>query len=199
MFQMVQRADGELTSRERLVDAAVRYVADHGVGDMSLRQLATGIGTSHRMLIYHFGSKEALLVEVVRQVEEAQRAALAELTESLGAEVGPIDVMRALWSRLIDPSLAPYERLFFEVYGRALQGDPTLDPLLTGVVDAWLPQLTDLNERAGFPPEAAADHARLQVAVTRGLLLDLLATSDAAAVTAAADRFAAMLVRETAS
>lgn len=189
MYRMVQ-------PRERLLTATVEYVAGQGVGDVSLRQLAAAIGTSHRMLIYHFGSKEALLVEVVRRVEQAQRDGLAELTASLGDGATPLDVMRGLWARVTDEAMAPYERLFFEVYGRALQGDPSFAPLLDGVVEAWLPQLAELNERAGFAPADAVAHARLQLAVTRGLLLDLLAIGDRDAVAAAADRFAAMLERE---
>lgn len=55
--------------RERLLAAAVEHVAAHGVGDLSLRRLAAALGTSHRMLVYHFGSREGLLVEVVREVE----------------------------------------------------------------------------------------------------------------------------------
>ena len=46
--------------------AAMEYVAEHGVGDLSLRGLAAALGTSHRMLSYHFGSREGLLIEVIR-------------------------------------------------------------------------------------------------------------------------------------
>ena len=67
------------TRREQLLRAAVDYVAGHGISDLSLRQLGAALGTSHRMLVYHFGSKEGLLVAVVREVEQQQRAALADL------------------------------------------------------------------------------------------------------------------------
>ena len=67
-------------TRERLLAAAVDYAAEHGLADLSLRSLAAGLGTSHRMLIFHFGSKEGLLVEVVRAVEAQQRALLEGMT-----------------------------------------------------------------------------------------------------------------------
>ena len=62
-------------ARERLLTAAVRHALDAGIADLSLRQLAAAIGTSHRMLIYHFGSKAGLIVAVIQTVEDAQRAA----------------------------------------------------------------------------------------------------------------------------
>jgi AcrR family transcriptional regulator len=55
------------------------------------------------MLIYHFGSREGLLVAVVRAVEAAQRAFLAELTSQ--PDLAPAEAMRRMWRRLADPSL----------------------------------------------------------------------------------------------
>ena len=177
-------------SRQRLLDAAVEYVAAHGMADLSLRQLASALGTSHRMLIYHFGSKEGLLVEVVRAVEEQQRQALAELAAD--PELSPVDQGRRLWRRLTDPALAPHERLFFEVYGQALQGRAHTTALLHGIVDDWLEPLTQLGVDNGVPAGLARAQARLGLAVTRGLLLDLLATGDREGVDAAMDLFVAM-------
>jgi AcrR family transcriptional regulator len=145
----------------------VAYVAAHGVGDLSLRTLAAALGTSHRMLVYHFGSKEQLLVEVVRAVEARQREALGEIED--GWE---------MWCRLADPAMWPHERLFFELYGQALQGRPHTRELLDGVVDAWLTPVAELNVKLGMEPGQARAAARLGLAVTRGMLLDLLATGD---------------------
>ena len=65
------------TGRGALLGRAIGHFAEHGVGDTSLRALAEAIGTSHRMLIYHFGSREGLLAEVTREVEARQRALLS--------------------------------------------------------------------------------------------------------------------------
>ena len=65
-------------ARERLLAAAVDHALDTGIADLSLRQLAAAIGTSHRMLIYHFGSREGLLAAVTQAVEDQQRAALRD-------------------------------------------------------------------------------------------------------------------------
>ena len=183
-----RRRAGE--ARARLLDAAVTYVSDHGMGDLSLRALARALGTSHRMLIYHFGSKEELLVEVIKAVEERQREALAALDDD--GSRSQAELTRAMWRRFTDPSLAANERLFFEVYGQALQGRPHTAHLLDGIVDSWIEPAVEIAGRHGIAPDVARIDARLAVAVTRGLLLDLLATGDRAAVDAAMERFIAL-------
>jgi AcrR family transcriptional regulator len=178
-------------TRERLLAAAVDYAAEHGLADLSLRALAAGLGTSHRMLIFHFGSKEGLLVEVVRAVEAQQRALLEQLRAD--PEQDLLDQLRAFWQHLTSPALWPYERLFFEVYAQGLQGKQPATRLLEDAIQAWLTPITDLLAAQGVPVQEAQAEARLAIAVTRGLLLDLLATGDLAAVDAAMDRFTAQL------
>ncbi len=179
--------------RARLLDAAVEYVAAHGIGELSLRQLAAALGTSHRMLVYHFGSKEDLLVEVIREVEARQRAALADLAADAGQPLA--EQARRMWQRLADPALWPHERLFFEVYGQALQGRTHTTALLDGIVDSWLEPLTQINVARGLPEDRARASARLGLAVTRGLLLDLLATGDRAGTDAAMELFIELFER----
>jgi AcrR family transcriptional regulator len=175
------------TPKQRLLDAAIEYVAANGMSDVSLRTLAAALGTSHRMLIFHFGSKEALWVEIIRAVEQRQRDLLAQVLPDPSQPVG--DAMRGWWKHISDPSLWPNERLFFEIYGQALQGRPHTTEVLDGIVDDWLDPITEINVSLGLPRAAARAHARLGVAVTRGLLLDLLATSDRAGVDGAMDAF----------
>ena len=182
---MASTQDGT-NARERLLAAAIEHVSQHGVGEISLRGLAAALGTSHRMLIYHFGSREALLIEVIRTVEEQQRMALATILED--ADMPPAEIMRRMWARVADPALWPNERLFFEVYAQALQGSPHALPLLDGIVDAWVEPLAALVAPDRAKDEARAE-ARLGVAVVRGLLLDLLATGDREAVDAAMERY----------
>jgi hypothetical protein len=93
------------------------------------------------------------------------------------------------WKHISDPALWPNERLFFEIYGQALQGRRHTTELLEGIVEDWLEPATEINVSLGVPPELARAHARLGVAITRGLLLDLLATRDIAAVDAAMEAF----------
>ena len=175
------------TPRQRLLDAAIEYVAANGMSDVSLRALAAALGTSHRMLIFQFGSKEGLWVEIIRSVEQRQRELLGQVLPDPSQPVG--EAMRAWWKHISDPSLWPNERLFFEIYGQALQGRPHTTELLDGIVDDWLDPITEINVSLGLVPDLARAHARLGVAVTRGLLLDLLAKRDRTGVDGAMEAF----------
>src|SRR3954452_4450176 len=152
--------------RRRLLDAAIDYVAGHGISDLSLRRLAEDLGTSHRMLSHHFGSKEGLWVAIVREVERRQLASVADLVPQEGVSFA--EATRAWWRHISDPSLWPNERLFFEVYGQGLHGRAPAAELLDGVVDSWLRPTTEIAVRMGMEPAAAEAFARLGIAVTRG-------------------------------
>jgi AcrR family transcriptional regulator len=174
-------------ARARLLEAAIDYVVDHGMTDLSLRRLAAELGTSHRMLIHHFGSREGLWVAIVREVERRQLDMLGDVMPD--PTLGYADAMRAWWRHISDPSLWPNERLFFEVYGQALQGRPHAAELLDGIVDNWLGPATEMGEAMGLSHATAEAAARLGIAVTRGLLLDLLATGEREKVDAALEHW----------
>jgi AcrR family transcriptional regulator len=174
--------------RERLLNSVVTHFTDEGVADQSLRRIAEAIGTSHRMLLYHFGSKDGLLLAVVREVEARTQRRLQVLSEDLPGEADA--VIRRMWAYLADPALGDFERLFFALYGRALQGDGSIRSLLDDDVAHWLDANVALSAPWGLPASVARTHARLGLAVTRGLLMDLLATGDRAGVESALDLFA---------
>ena len=125
---------------------------------------------------------------IVHDVERRQRAILAELVPAPDVPVD--EAMRAWWRHISDPSLWPNERLFYELYGQAIsgpaphRGDARRDHRrLAGARRArstW---------RYGLSREEALAHARLGIAVTRGLLLDLVATRDVEGVNAAMEAF----------
>ncbi len=142
------------------------------------------------MLIYHFGSKEGLLVAVIRSVEAAQREFFAQLVRAQ-PELPPGDGIRLMWRHFTDPQFAPHERLFFEIYAQALRSQPGTIGLLDDVVDAWIEPVAAYAVERGVPAEAARADARLGVAVIRGLLLDLLASGNRSAVDAALERYIA--------
>jgi AcrR family transcriptional regulator len=183
----------EATPREKLLAAVVGVALAGGIADKSLRAIAEAAGTSHRMLIHHFGNREGLLVAVIQEVEARQRAVLSELTG--GRDEDPVTQGLRFWEHLRSPDLAPQERLFFEVYGQALQGRRWAQPLLDGIVENWIgPLAAGLEADAGVDPKTARIIARLQVALGRGLLLDVLATGDDREADAAVRYFLEMLL-----
>ncbi len=151
--------------------------AANGVGGRPLRELADAVGTSHRMLLHHFGSRDELLLAVVDEVERRQMALLSEL---MADDTG----FATMWEHLRRPELRALERLFFECYARGAQGETPFTTMLPGAVDRWL----SLTRSAGDPALA-----RLGLAVMRGLLLDLAGTNDDAGVDAAAQHFVALI------
>ncbi|MFU8875372.1 TetR/AcrR family transcriptional regulator [Micromonospora sp. SL4-19] len=177
-------------AREALLDRCLAFLKEGGFSQLSLREIASGTGTSHRMLIYHFGSREGLLAEVVRRIEAEQRAALTALVMETD---DPVEVSRQFWQRLADPELAPAERLFFEIYAQALFGRSWTEPFRASVIAAWAGPVEEMFIQLGHGPDEARRRARLGLAATRGLLLDLLITGDRDVLDAAADLFARLI------
>lgn len=172
-------------SRDSLLADAVEHFAKNGIGDASLRTIATSIGTSHRMLIYHFGSREGLLAEVVRTVEQQQRDLLTGLSDL------PVEEQNEVFWRRVTEAALIYGPLFFELSAHAMQDLPHTESLKADLVNVWLPPLIDLCIRAGVPADQAPTYARLGLAASRGLLFDLLLTGDRAGV----DEATALLYR----
>jgi len=176
-------------ARALLLDRVLAYAAADGVADKSLRESAAGAGTSHRMLLYHFGSREGLLAAVVGAVEAQQRAVLASLTDAAGPADGA-DLMLRLWDQVSDPRIRPFVRLFFTAVGLAVQGVPGTQVLLDTLTGPWLAEAGEAVGRLGLPVDPVA--IRLGVAASRGLLLELLAGADPDEVTASYHRLVEM-------
>ena len=174
--------------RQELIGALLEAFAAGGIGQRSLREVAEAVGTSHRMLLHHFGSREELLLTIVEEVERRQTRLLGDLPG------GPADAVAAMWADLRRPELRPFERLFFECYARAAQGEEPFHRLVPGAIDGWLDAAE--AETGGTVDRATV---RLGLAVTRGLLLDLVATNDEAGVDAAAAAFVDLLRRASQS
>ena len=174
---MARRPD--LERRRELLGALVAEVAANGIGDRSLRDLAAAVGTSHRMLLHHFSSREELLLAIVGEIEARQMAFSRELPDD------PAEAIAAMWANLRRPDLRPFERLFFECYARGAQGEQPFARMLPGAVEDWLSQ----GQGDAMDPAMM----RLGLAVARGLLLDLVATEDLDGVDAAATAFARLV------
>ena len=172
----------DVERRRQLLDALIDAFADGGIGDRSLRHIAEAVGTSHRMLLHHFGSRDELLLTIVDEIERRQMSVLPE------AATEPADAMAAMWADVRRPELRPFERLFYECYARGAQGEQPFARMLPGAVESWL---AEVDAKSGGSTDPA--FVRLGLAVTRGLLLDLVATDDDEGVDAAAQAFVALL------
>lgn len=183
-----------LTGRDALLARAIGHFAEHGVGDTSLRALAEAIGTSHRMLIYHFGSRDGLLAAVVDTVEQGARETLARMVEEARSDPDPTEAGLRFWYAVTEDALI-YGPLFFELSSHAMLGLPHATGLRDLLVTTWLDALEAMWLTRGVPRERAREQGRLDLAVARGLLHDLLLTGERDQVDAAMRRYAEDTVR----
>lgn len=183
-----------MTPREQLLEDAVSWFAQHGVGDTSLRTLAAGIGTSHRMLNYHFGSRAGLLAAVVEAVERSEQDALAEL---LATTEDPWQAAGRFWTRVTDRA-ETFAPLFFELSTHAMRHHAHAERLSSWLRTGWLDALVDLFRSRGLGPTPARILALQSLAMARGLLFELAVTGDRLAVDAAMARWTETVRREIA-
>lgn len=174
-------------ARQELLDRVIAYVAANGMIDASLRTLASGIGTSHRMLIYHFGSRRGLLAAIVNSIESQQRLSLEEMAR---AAKSPTDLVRTQWAQLTDPGMLPFIRLFFEVAAYASRQQPGTEEFVANLTEPWIDVAMVVAGRLGM--ETTRAELRLGIAVVRGLLLEVAAGGDVSATTASLERYLAM-------
>jgi AcrR family transcriptional regulator len=160
--------------RAELLERAVDYVCRNGLADLSLRPLAKAVGSSPRVLLYYFGSKENLVVEIVRRGRARQRAMMMRLKLSNNS---PRDVARALWREWSKPEWEPLTKLAFEVYALALRDPKRFPGYLEDAVNEWLQAMRGCT----------LTQATIVIAGFRGFLLDLLATRDRRRINKAVD------------
>lgn len=177
--------------RDLLLRRVLVHYAENGVRDTSLRTLAGQIGTSQRMLSYHFGSRQRLLTAVLAAVAEADAALLDRLTAET---TDPVAAMAELWPVVADHA-ETYGALFFEVASHAMYGREE-----TGEVADRLGRQTETTLAEAFRTVAddgtAATLARLTVATGRGLVFQMLLDGDRAASDAAFERYLAGIRRQ---
>jgi AcrR family transcriptional regulator len=178
-------------NRDRLLAGAVDWTLAHGVAALTLRPLAKALGTSDRMLVYHFGSKDGLVDTVLATANERLLAGLDP--EPLTADGTVPALVSGLWSQLSSAEAEPYLRLYFEAYGLALQQPERYRPYLVHTVRGWHTLAVDLLRACGVPEEQTLRRATLIVSAIDGLLLDLYATGDRARIDQAASDLATHL------
>jgi AcrR family transcriptional regulator len=166
----------ERNRRDQLLELAYAYALEHGLGGISLRPLAAAIGSSPRVLLFLFDSKEG----IVRALLARARADELELLDSLGpvagADLAPTAL--AVWDWIADPRRHGLMRLWLESYARSLvEPDGPWAAFARDTVDDWL-GLLGRAQPAGTRAGADLAQRTLVLAVLRGALIDLLATGE---------------------
>lgn len=179
----------DIERRAELLDALVDYATDQGLSKVTWRPVAAALGISPTALVHHFGNKDQMLVAILGRLRER----ILSATREMGGDQADLQTAaRAVWARTSDPKRAPEFKLFFAVYGRALQAPRHFEGFLDHVVADWMKNLV-AAQGAEIDPDIARREATLVIATIRGLLLDLLATGDRDRIQGAAAAFLASL------
>lgn len=156
--------------------------------EISLRDLAQELNTSSRMLIHHFGSRDAL---IAAGLAHARSELLTACRSRLTAE-NPQDLrslVATLRAIITDPAHRRSFRLFGEVNALAQTQPQRFPGFGRESVHDWLPQFTELLRPTSTDQTDAQAQATLALAVIRGLMLDENATQEHARVDAAFEVF----------
>lgn len=175
----------DLERRTALLDDVVRYLAEHGLANVSLRPMAAELGVSVNSLMHHFGSKDDLVVAAIRRSgaiqQEVERRWLTR-----DPRLSQADLLRAWW-RWITSSPDHLAMVRLGIEAAALEA--TLDGLPRQIrgeqIGLWRANIQDRLVREGVPRETAVLEASLTKALFTGLVIDLLATGQRARLTRA--------------
>lgn len=179
---MSEVATSPSARQQELLELAYAYVLEEGLADLSLRPLATAIGSSPRVLLYLFGSKDGLVRALLARARVAELALLDELGAGDGSErLGLLAAAERLWAWLSAEEHRALLRLWAEGYVRSLvEPDGPWAGFAEATVRDWLDVLDGRADEAGDGSPARRTYV---LAVLRGGLLDLLATGDTTRVT----------------
>lgn len=155
--------------RENLVEQATDYALEHGLVGLSLRPLAAAIGTSDRMLIYHLGSKDQLVVEIIRT---STARSVTEL-RALPPSSSPADAVRDQWRLRTQEHQLRCERLYVEASTLGLFGEEPYASEVAASNEVWLGAMRDHLASSGVPTDRVGRITRVVEAAFMGFELDV--------------------------
>jgi AcrR family transcriptional regulator len=171
---MTRTADA--ARRAELLERILDYACANGISELSLRPLAKAVGSSPRVLLYYFKSKDALLVEVMTQARARQLAQLAEVKFDSGLSAREICTL--CWKMMSDERYEPLYHLFYEVFALATINPKRFPGFLDRAIGDWIGFIAAPSIAGGESQERAHAFATMILAGFRGFLMDLIATHD---------------------
>ncbi|HEY2506433.1 MAG TPA: TetR/AcrR family transcriptional regulator [Streptosporangiaceae bacterium] len=172
--------------KAELLELAYAYAIQHGRTDLSLRPMAAAIGSSPRVLLYLFGSKDGLIRALLARSRADELRLISELRQVSVPAGGPAEAGERIWAWLAAEAHRPLLRLWLDGYSRSVsEPDGPWAGFGAATVHDWLAILAGLQPRRHAESPAGAAERTLLLAVLRGGLLDLLATGETTRVGAA--------------
>jgi AcrR family transcriptional regulator len=161
-----------------LLEAAYGYALAHGLTDLSLRPLAAAIGSSPRVLLFLFGSKDGLIQALLSRARADELAMLEELSRAR-PDTDLAGVAFEIWAWLSDPAHRSLLVLWVEGYSRSLvEPEGPWAHFANRTVADWMDVLAAYQPMRARGTVAGKAQRTAVLALLRGALLDLLATND---------------------
>ncbi|MCU1476104.1 MAG: hypothetical protein JWQ64_797 [Subtercola sp.] len=180
--------------KQLLLDRIVDYVLENGITQLTLRGLATAVGSNNRMLLYYFGSREELIIAALDGAE-LRFPGMAAVITALDTSTAPLDErLLSAWATISDPANLPFHRLFFEIFGLAGFERQRFRTFLGEVGTEWVAHVSAVLVEGGVPDAQAELFAHEIVALWRGLQATLLTGGDRAVIDRAARAATAALL-----
>jgi AcrR family transcriptional regulator len=161
-------------SRETLLPLLAAHVMEHGLADASLRPLARAAGTSDRMLIYHFGTKDALVAALLDHLAHMFAAALATAFPKARSPSRRA-CAEGVYAITGQPEFAPFFRVWWDIVSGCANGETAYHEAAGGMMDMLLDWVVehlpadDPDPRAGARAVlAVVEGAQMLRAVGRG-------------------------------
>ncbi|MDX6301398.1 MAG: hypothetical protein QOF53_2612 [Nocardioidaceae bacterium] len=155
--------------REVLAEAATDYVLTYGLVGLSLRPLAAALGTSDRMLLYHFGTKDDLVARVLRLANDRSVAEVRRLPAAPDVR----QAVLGLWDLVTSPRVASCQRTYVEAAALGLFGQEPYAGVVREANSVWVAAVADHLVASGVPRGRATRAVALLDAALMGFLLDL--------------------------
>ncbi|MEU3009642.1 TetR/AcrR family transcriptional regulator [Nocardia asteroides] len=159
--------------RAELLAGVVAYIATHGLAELSLRPLAAALGTSSRMLIYYFGTKEELLVQALA----TQRPDLAAVFGGVTEPAQLRDRLTAFFDLNTDGAEADSVRVLLQVLGAACAPGSPYQDYADAAIATFVGELAAALRRTGLADDPDVV-ATLLVSGLRGIIQDRVITGD---------------------
>ena len=181
--------------RSELLEAAYRYALEHGIADLSLRPLATSIGSSTGVLRFLFGNKERLVQALLARAREDGQTILNRVAHSSDSEaIGLASAIEQIWDQLVADENRQWLRLSNQASAQAIVGPGgACSDFALATVNDWLTGLAACQPLEERESAEGASRRTLALALLRGALLDFLATGDRLRVSAAVEYCLALL------
>jgi AcrR family transcriptional regulator len=178
--------DPDPTIKTALLEKILEYLLKHGIQDLSLRPLAKALKTNARMLIYHFGSREQMIIEAL---ELAQAKQLEALVKSPKPKASSKAELIFLWQWFSSENFLPFSKLLLEVELQLINGNTHYSAFVTQILSGWASFI-----QSRFP-KCDTTTANLIVNTLSGLLLDKLISNDTKRINASFEAFATLITK----